>query len=110
MVLKEKTMKFINLTPHTINEITSGQSIKPSGIVARVKSSTIESANHAGIPIYQSTLSSIAGLPDPQPGVIYIVSSLALNAVPKHRTDVVAPGNVQKDENYKPIGCCGFRR
>ena len=35
-------MQFINLTSHTINEITTGLAIPPSGRVARVKASTIK--------------------------------------------------------------------
>ena len=103
-------MQFINLTSHTINEITTGLTIPPSGRVARVKASTIKSAEHAGVPIYSSTFGDVEGLPEPKPDVIYIVSALALNAVPTNRTDVVSPGNLQRNEHNQPIGCCGFRR
>ena len=103
-------MQFINLTSHTINEITTGLAIPPSGRVARVKASTIKSAEHAGVPIYSSTFGDVEGLPVPKPDVIYIVSALALNAVPTNRTDVVSPGNLQRNEHNQPIGCCGFRR
>lgn len=103
-------MQFINLTPHTINEVTSGLTIPASGRVARVKSRTIKVAEHANAPIYSSEFGDIEGLPEPQDGVIYIVSSLALNSIPPSRTDVVAPGNLQRDENGNPMGCVGFRR
>jgi hypothetical protein len=100
---------FVNLTPHTINEVTSGTKFPVSGQVARVKASTETVDIHAGIPLYQSVFGEIEGLPDPQEGVMYIVSSLALNAVPKERVDVVAPGNVTRNENGEVVGCCGFR-
>ena len=103
-------MQFINLTSHTINEVTTGLAIPPSGRVARVKASTIKSAEHAGVPIYSSTFGAVEGLPEPQTDVIYIVSALALNAVPTNRTDVVSPGSLQRNEHNQPIGCCGFRR
>lgn len=102
-------MKFINLTPHIITEITSGQSFKPSGIIARVKSSTEKISSHSGCPIYKSVFGDIEGLPNTKPDTIYIVSALALNAVPAHRTDVVAPGNLQRNQEGQPIGCMGFR-
>ena len=102
-------MQFINLTSHTINEITTGLAIPPSGRVARVKASTIKSAEHAGVPIYSSTFGAVEGLPEPQTDVIYIVSALALNAVPTNRTDVVSPGNLQRSQDGNPMGCCGFR-
>ena len=103
-------MQFINLTAHTINEITTGLAIPPSGRVARVKASTIKSAEHAGVPIYSSTFGDVEGLPKPQPNIIYIVSALALNAVPADRLDVVSPGSLQRNQHGHPIGCCGFRR
>ena len=103
-------MQFINLTSHTINEITTGLAIPPSGRVARVKASTIKSAEHAGVPIYSSTFGDVEGLPEPKTDVIYIVSALALNAVPSNRTDIVSPGNLQRSETGAIMGCCGFRR
>ena len=103
-------MQFMNLTSHDINEVTTGLAIPPSGRVARVKASTIKSAEHAGVPIYSSTFGAVEGLPEPQTDVIYIVSALALNAVPTNRTDVVSPGSLQRNEHNQPIGCCGFRR
>ena len=103
-------MKFVNLTAHSITEVTSGKTFPPSGRVTRVKSSTTKVDEHFDCPIYTSTFGEIDGLPEPKEGTMYIVSSLALNAVPTDRTDVVAPGNLQRDENKLPIGCIGFRR
>lgn len=103
-------MQFINLTSHTITETTTGRVIPTSGRVARVKSSTTKVAEHADCPIYTSSFGAIEGLPEPKPDTVYIVSALALHAVPTYRTDVVAPGNLQRNEHGQPIGCCGFRR
>lgn len=101
-------MKFINLTSHTINEVSTGKIFPTSGRVARVKSSTQKVQEHVGIPLFKSEFGEIEGLPDPQPNTMYIVSALALKAI-FDRTDVVAPGNLQRDENGQPIGCFGFR-
>ena len=101
--------RIVNLTSHTINEVTSGMEIPKTGKVARVKSTTIKVGEHMGCPIYRSTFGEIEGLPEPEEGVLYIVSSLALNAVPDDRTDVVSPGNLQRDEHGNPVGCVGFR-
>ena len=103
-------MQFINLTSHDINEVTTGLTIPASGRIARVKSSTTKVAEHQQVPIYSSTFGAIEGLPEPQPNVIYIVSALALHAVPADRQDVVSPGSLQRDPSGKPLGCCGFRR
>jgi len=102
-------INIINLTQHTINETTSGQSFPPSGIVARVKTNNKKLMALNGIPVYRTTLSEVEGLPAKKLNTIYIVSALALNAISKDRTDVVAPGNLQRNENRQPIGCCGFR-
>lgn len=100
---------FVNLTPHEINETITKRRIPSSGL-ARVEGASVQVATVDGVPIYRSTFeNTIEGLPDPVDGVIYIVSALALNAVPKHRTDVVAPGNTVRDKRGKAIGCQGFR-
>ena len=100
--------EFINLTTHPITEVISGKVFEPSGSIARAKQSTIKSHEHNGCPIYKTKFEGIDGLPEPREGVVYIVSALAMNAIPT-RPDVVSPGNLQRDSNGKPIGCVGFR-
>lgn len=100
---------YINLTAHTINEVTTGLMIPRSGIIARVKQETYTYAEHAGVPVYKSVFGEVQGLPEEKKGVMYIVSALTLNAIPSHRKDIVAPGNLQRDENGQPVGCVGFR-
>ena len=99
----------VNLTAHTITEVTTGVSIPPSGRVARVKSSTNKVAEFVGYPIFESTFGQVEGLPEPQEGVMYIVSALCLRACPE-RDDLLSPGNLLRDESGRPAGCVGFRR
>ena len=100
---------FINLTPHEINEVDSGTILPSSGVV-RVHRCSKNVRKVEGIQIFRSEYEgSIQGLPEPQEGVIYIVSALTLNAVPADRDDVVAPGNAVRDELGIVIGCAGFR-
>ena len=99
----------INLTAHTITEVTTGAIIPPSGRVARVKSSTKKVASFVGYPIFESTFGQVEGLPEPQEGVMYIVSALCLRACPE-RDDLLSPGNVMRSEEGKIVGCIGFRR
>ena len=100
---------FINLTPHEIYETVTGLRI-PTTNVARVRQCSKDVAVVDGVQIFRSDYEgSIQGLPEPQDGVIYIVSALALNAVPADRTDVVAPGNAVRNELGIVIGCAGFR-
>ena len=98
----------INLTAHTITEVTTGVSIPSSGRVARVKTSTRKAGEFLGYPIFESTFGPVEGLPEPEEGVMYIVSALCMNACPE-RYDLLSPGNLLRDENGSPCGCIGFR-
>ena len=100
---------FVNLTPHRIDEQTTGLSIPSSGIARiKMKSRIIDTVD--GVPLFRSYYAgSLKDLPEPVEGVIYIVSALALNAVPAERTDVVAPGDAVRDDKGRVIGCKGFR-
>jgi hypothetical protein len=80
-------MKFINLTPHTIN-LNSGEVFPPSGQVARVTAGYTD-FDAAGCCV--ATFGEVQGLPDPQEGVLFIVSGLVAGAVKGVREDVVAP-------------------
>ena len=80
-------VKFINLTPHTIN-LTNGTAYAASGQVARVA--------NAHTPFDENGVASIewgevTGLPQPQEGVLYIVSALVAQAA--KRPDVVSPAS-----------------
>ena len=84
-------VKFINLTPHTIN-LTNGAAYAASGVVARVGST------HT--PFNENKIASIewgevTGLPAPQDGVLYIVSALVAQAA--KRPDVVSPASGHPD-------------
>lgn len=98
----------INLTAHTITEVTTGVSIPSSGRVARVKASTKKVDEFLGYPIFESTFGPVEGLPEPEEGVMYIVSALCMNACPE-RYDLLSPGNLLRDEKGNPCGCVGFR-
>ena len=102
-------MKFINLTPHEIHEVYTDQRIPSTGL-ARIDMVSTEVDKYDNVPIYRSEYKgSLQGLPEPKEGVIYIVSALALNAVPSYRNDVVAPGSLVRDKDGNPNGCRGFR-
>jgi len=102
-------MKIINLTPHIINEVTTGTSYPLSGTIARVSSESEVVANINGIDIYSVSFGEVEGLPESQPDTIYIVSGLVLSAC-HNRTDLLAPGELVRDINGNPIGCKGFRK
>ena len=101
---------FVNLTPHVINETVSGRSFAPSGEVARVATTMVDAGGIEGIPLFRAEYGEIEGLPAPKyDGTVYIVSGMVLAAI-KDRADCVAPGELVRDEDGKPIGCKGFKR
>lgn len=96
-------MRFVNLTPHTINNALNGEAIHPSGVVARC--ATTEKEVLPGF--FSQEFGQVSDLPKPQQGVLLIVSALVRNAVPD-RGDVVSPGALVRDESGQPVGCKGF--
>ena len=99
----------VNLTAHTLNEMATGTEIPPSGIVARVEQNNVKVTEYNGIPVYKTEYGELIGLPEPKEGTIYIVSAMALNAVPEWRQDVYAPGYLKRNEEGIITGCIGFR-
>lgn len=86
-------MTFINLTPHNI-VLNDGTVIEklPDTAVARVSSSF----QFIGNGFYKVVYGEVENLPEPQDGVVYIVSAMVLSQV-KERKDVVAPATGHPD-------------
>lgn len=100
-------MRIINLTPHTINEVETGETFPPSGSVARVEATYNQVGMLENIRLFKVEYGEIEGLPEPEDGIVYIVSGMVKAAT--DRVDVVAPGELVRDESGKPIGCRGFK-
>ncbi|MDF9296082.1 hypothetical protein [Geobacillus stearothermophilus] len=91
-------MKFINLTPHSINVVRDDGSVvlsvPPSGTVARVATQQTVVCQLDGIDVVRTAFGDVDGLPAPQPDTVYVVSTLVLQALSASgvdRSDVVAP-------------------
>lgn len=105
----------VNLTGHKLR-LTDGRGIVviPADGRARVVSQS-ETAGYVDVdglshPLVITKLhtSEVVGLPEPQPGVLYVVSGLVASQVPG-RDDVVAPGQIDRDPvNGRVVGCRGF--
>ena len=104
--------KIKNLTPHCINFVGSNNQVvlevPPSGIVARaISTRTIDgTVNVEGIdiPINKTSFGNIMSLPEPEDGVIYIVSSITAQACPE-REDVYIVDESVRDADGRIIGC-----
>jgi hypothetical protein len=94
--VKMRITRVVNLTPHEIN--IAGVTFPPSGTVARVATiqkdaGTLVFDGHT-FPVVHNTYGEVQGLPDPQPGTVYLVSALVLSALEAqgiYRDDVFAP-------------------
>lgn len=105
--------KLVNLTPHEITIHTWGAAqvvLPPSGSVARCA----EERDHAflldvdGIAVEatRAHYGAITGLPEPEPGVYYIVSAMVAQAA--KRGDVLCPGPAIRDEAGRIVSCEGL--
>ena len=105
-------MQIINLTEHTITDLLTGNTYMPSGRVFRANTIEVPQIGYGdlSVSIYEPTLYTGTKLPPELPNTLYVVSNMALSAIPKHRKDFVAPGPVIKNKiTHKPIGCRGFQ-
>lgn len=97
-----------NYTPHPVNIYNREgllRTIEPEGVVPRVK--TEERCTHqvAGIPVCKVAVSpEVEDLPAPEPGTIYIVSRMVVEACPG-RYDLYSPHDMVRDEHGRIIGC-----
>jgi hypothetical protein len=128
-------INIVNLTPHVLNVIKedgSVVSVMPSGRSLRVNSEYHLSSNTGGIPVYQVQYGFLELIDNATKELVpfynvewtgtntyYIVSGLCLDAIGKnHQTNVqtlpnvmfLAPGELVRDAEGKPIGCKGLRQ
>jgi hypothetical protein len=103
-------MNIINLTPHPLVLEHHGENmtIESSGI-ARCATTETEVDIIDGIPIVTTQFGMVTGLPDPAPGVVYVVSSITAQAVPD-RADVFVPARPVRDEKGRIIACRALGR
>lgn len=83
--------------------------IEPSGKIARVSVRTETVGNIDGIPVTRSVFGEVEGLPAPENGTIYVVSSLVAGRVAA-REDVFIPNESVRDEKGRIVGCKSLGR
>ncbi|TCJ98224.1 UNVERIFIED_ORG: hypothetical protein BDK47_11810 [Anoxybacillus amylolyticus] len=113
-------MKVVNLTSHTVRVVDDkGRSllvVPPSGTTARVTTQQAVVGSVAGVDVVRTVFGSVEGLPDPQDGVVFVVSTLVLQALKSagvDRTDVVSPdtspASVVRDDKGQVVGVKRFQ-
>lgn len=113
-------MKVVNLTPHAVTLMPAGPEgpqvvLPPSGVVARCATTRekIDTVDLDGvqIPVNQTSFGDLEGLPEPQDGVMYVVSALAAQAAVKAgRTDVLIVDDAVRDEAGRIVGARALAR
>lgn len=106
-------MEIINLTPHSITlYLDSGETltIPASGTIARANERAGEEYCIDGLPVPCVTAPTFLGvdnLPDPQPGIVYLVSMIVRESV-YWREDVFSPsfsgGDCIRDDQGRILG------
>ena len=94
--------RFINLTPHEVN--IGDLDIPSSGSVARVAVEHHDAGHHAGVPLLVGTYGEVSNLPEPNEGVLYIVSAAVRTALPGRR-DLASPAHLVRDDEGRIVGC-----
>lgn len=95
--------RFVNLTPHAV-VVVGGPTLPPSGSVARCSSTSVPAGEHGGVALSRVSFGAVEGLPDPEEGVLFVVSALVRAAVPG-RSDVASPGDLVRDAAGAVVGC-----
>ena len=102
----------VNLTPHDINLFRGDELVEKivSSGTARVSVRSEKVGEINGYPISKNCYGEIIGLPEPQPGVFYVVSALVAQAAAGRRTDLLVVNDTVRDQDGRIIGCRGFAR
>lgn len=104
-------MRIVNLTPHAVT--INGLTIQPDGRIPRLREETrevgqFEIDGHT-LPVIETTLGELEGLPEPQRDTIYIVSRLVAEAAPT-RDDLYFPGRLLRDSEGQIVGAASLAR
>lgn len=110
-------MEIRNLTPHAIHVLGEDNQVvltlPASGVVARATTSrscvgTVD-VDGVAVPVNAASFGDVTGLPDPQPGVAFVVSAITAQAV-RDRDDVFIVDDSVRDADGRIIGCRALAR
>ena len=115
-----ENIKIVNKTPHPVVLVLEDGAkitLEPVLPTPRVSSSSVKTANYVvtdsdgvkhEIMREAPVFGEVVDLPEPQEGVLYIVSMLVA-ARASNRTDLVSPGRQLRNEAGQVIGCAGLQ-
>ncbi len=94
-------MTIINLTPHEI--VLPDRTLPPDGRLPRCSEITSLVGTFEGIDLIVRSYGEVDHIPEPEEGILYIVSMLVRLALPG-RKDLASPGDLVRDKQGKIIG------
>lgn len=104
-------MKLINLTPHDIHLMDDTEevieTVPGASKPAVVGTSKVLQGHIKGMPLYKTKYEDISGLPEKEPHVYYIVSSVVAHAA-IDRDDLLVPSDLVRNSSGLVIGCKSF--
>lgn len=115
-----ENIKLVNKTPHPVTLVLEDGariSLEPVLPTPRVSSSSVKTASYTitdgegtehVITREAPTFGEIVDLPEPEEGVIYVVSMLVA-ARAANRIDLVSPGRQIRNDAGQVIGCAGLQ-
>ena len=102
---RSKNILLKNYTPHPIViEKSNGESLTFSsdGIARCVEEVEAVGITAERIPVVRKSYGAVSGLPEPEPGVMLIVSAIVRLALPT-RKDLLSPGDAVRDEQGRIV-------
>lgn len=116
--MKKQDVEFVNLTPHEIIIIQGNEEykIKPSGNLARLRYNVNKTTKIGGFKLVEFDNEVITGVPKPDDGKVFIVSSVIMQALRTNgllRLDIVSPDTSRysavRDKTGNIIAVRGFQ-
>ena len=101
-----------NYTPHAVDLYEGDKVVKtyPSMGSARVSTNEVPTGLFVdGVQLTRTVFGEVTGLPEPQEGVLYIVSAFVATAMKGRRDDLIGSLSDVRDASGRPIGTTGFR-
>lgn len=115
------TTNIVNVTPHAVvvtDEAHRGiTTFPPSGKVARCGTASSHLGTINGLPLVRETIGKVyvavgtgggtEPMPEPQDGVLLLVSRVVFDALPE-RSDLVYPTRLVRDDDGRVVGCAAL--
>lgn len=104
-------MEIKNLTPHAINLLIDGEYVEypSSGKAPRVSEHQIALEGNYPFEAVRIEYQEVQDLPEPEDGVVLIVSKMVCDARPSRR-DLWYPAKLVRDEAGRIVGCDALAR